>query len=210
MARNEGVGADLALGTKKAAEKFGGLDIAMQVKGLEYPQYEPRGSWGMALSYAVSDRGACHMRSYAANAEVFEASIDPYTAEGKGQLVYDLGEFNAIKFSLCICDFWGTIDYAIMSELLTMVTGKEWTEEDMSRVGRNVINIARAFNQREGFNRTHDTVPKRVVRDALSNGPAAGQVMTQEDFESMLDQYYEVLGWNKDGTMPEELIQSLL
>ena len=210
MARNEGVGADLALGTKKAAEKFGGLDIAMQVKGLEYPQYEPRGSWGMALSYAVSDRGACHMRSYAANAEVFEASIDPYTAEGKGQLVYDLVEFNAIKFSLCICDFWGTIDYAIMSELLTMVTGKEWTEEDMSRVGRNVINIARAFNQREGFNRTHDTVPKRVVRDALSNGPAAGQVMTQEDFESMLDQYYEVLGWNKDGTMPEELIQSLL
>ncbi|MDO4487236.1 MAG: aldehyde ferredoxin oxidoreductase family protein [Bacillota bacterium] len=210
IAKNEGVGADLALGTKKAAEKFGGLDIAMQVKGLEYPQYEPRGSWGMALSYAVSDRGACHMRSYAANAEVFEASIDPYTAEGKGQLVYDLGEFNAIKFSLCICDFWGTIDYAIMAELLTMVTGKEWTEEDMSRVGRNVINIARAFNQREGFNRTHDTVPKRVVRDALSNGPAAGQVMTQEDFESMLDQYYEVLGWNKDGTMPEELIQSLL
>ena len=93
---------------------------------------------------------------------------------------------------------------------MTMVTGKEWTEDDMARVGRNVINIARAFNQREGFNRTHDTVPKRVVRDALSSGPAAGQVMTQEDFESMLDQYYEVLGWNKDGTMPEELIQSLL
>lgn len=210
IAKNEGVGADLALGTKRASEKFGGEDIAMQVKGLEYPQYEPRGSWGMSLSYAVSDRGACHMRAYAPNEEVFAASIPPYTAEGKGQMVYNLGEFNAIKFSLCICDFWGTIDYAIMSELLTRITGVEWTEEDMATIGRRVLNIGRAFNQREGFNRAHDTVPKKIVRDALSNGPAAGQVIPPEAFEDMLDQYYEIMGWNKDGTMPDELVKSLL
>lgn len=210
MATLTGVGAELAGGVKLAAEKYGGMDIAMQVKGLEYPQYEPRGSWGMSLSYAISDRGACHMRSYAPNEEVFAASIPPYTAEGKGQMVYNLQEFNAIKFSLCICDFWGTISYEIMAELLTLVTGREWTVEEMGEVGRRVINIARAFNQREGFNRAHDTVPKRVVRDALKSGPAAGQVIPPEAFEDMLDQYYEVMGWNKDGTMPEELIQSLL
>ena len=210
MGSRTGVGADLADGVKIASEKFGGTDFAMQVKGLEYPQYEPRGSWGMSLSYAISDRGACHMRSYAPNAEVFEASIPPYTPEGKGQMVYDLQEFNAIKFSLCICDFWGTITYEIMAELLTLITGREWTVEEMSEVGRRVINIARAYNQREGFNRTHDTVPKRVVKEALQNGPAAGQVIPPEAFEDMLDQYYEVMGWNNDGTMPEELIQSLL
>ena len=97
-----------------------------------------------------------------------------------------------------------------MAELLTLITGKEWTVEEMSEVGRRVINIARAFNQREGFNRAHDTVPKRVVKDALKSGPAAGQVIPPEAFEDMLDQYYEVMGWNKDGTMPEELIQSIL
>lgn len=210
MATRTGVGAELADGVKKAAEKYGGEDFAMHVKGLEYPQYEPRGSWGMSLSYAISDRGACHMRSYAPNEEVFEASIPPYTPEGKGQLVYDLQEFNAIKFSLCICDFWGTISYEIMAELLTLVTGREWTVEEMGEVGRNVINIARAFNQREGFDRTHDTVPKRVVSEALKSGPAAGQAIPPEAFEDMLDQYYDVMGWNKDGTMPEELIQSLL
>lgn len=210
MGSRTGVGADLADGVKIASEKFGGTDFAMQVKGLEYPQYEPRGSWGMSLSYAISDRGACHMRSYAPNAEVFEASIPPYTPEGKGQMVYDLQEFNAIKFSLCICDFWGSITYEIMAELLTLITGREWTVEEMSEVGRRVINIARAYNQREGFNRTHDTVPKRVVKEALKNGPAAGQVIPPEAFEDMLDQYYEVMGWNNDGTMPEELIQSLL
>ena len=210
MATRTGVGAELADGVKIASEKYGGTDFAMQVKGLEYPQYEPRGSWGMSLAYAVSDRGACHMRAYAPNEEVFAASIPPYTPEGKGQMVYNLGEFNAIKFSLCICDFWGTISYDIMAELLTLVTGREWTAEEMGEVGRRVLNIGRAFNQREGFNRAHDTVPKRVIKDALKSGPAAGQVIPPEAFEDMLDQYYEVMGWNKDGTMPEELIQSIL
>lgn len=210
MATRTGVGAELADGVKIASEKFGGTDFAMQVKGLEYPQYEPRGSWGMSLAYAVSDRGACHMRAYAPNEEVFAASIPPYTPEGKGQMVYNLGEFNAVKFSLCICDFWGTISYDIMAELLTLVTGREWTADEMGEVGRRVLNIGRAFNQREGFNRAHDTVPKRVIKDALKSGPAAGQVIPPEAFEDMLDQYYEVMGWNKDGTMPEELIQSIL
>lgn len=210
MATRTGVGAELADGVKLASEKYGGTDFAMHVKGLEYPQYEPRGSWGMSLSYAISDRGACHMRSYAPNVEVFAAAVPPYISEGKGQMVYDLQEFNAIKFSLCICDFWGTINYDIMAELMTLITGREWTSEEMGEVGRRVINIARAFNQREGFNRAHDTVPKRIVKEALKSGPAAGQVIPQEAFEDMLDQYYEVMGWNKDGTMPEELIQSIL
>ena len=211
IARQEGVGADLCRGTKYCSEKYGGTDFAMQVKGLEYPQYEPRGSWGMSLAYAVSDRGACHMRAYAPNVEVFAAAMPPYTSEGKGQMVYELGEFNAVKFSLCLCDFWGTITYEIMAEMLTMITGEEWTPEEMGEVGRRVLNIGRAFNQREGFNRADDTVPKRVIREALGGeGPAAGQKIPQEAFEDMLDQYYEVMGWNKDGTMPEELIQSIL
>ena len=152
------------------------------------------------------------MRSYAPNEEVFAASIPPYTAEGKGQMVYDLQVNNAIKFSLCICDFWGTLsmNYDLMAELMTLVTGREWTGQEMQDVGRRVINIARAFNQREGFDRRHDTVPKRVVKEVIKNGPAAGQVIPPEAFEDMLDQYYEVMGWNKDGTMPEELIQSIL
>ena len=209
IARREGVGADLAEGVKKASEKFGGTEFAMQVKGLEYPQYEPRGSWGMAMAYAVSDRGACHMRAYAPNEEVLAASIPPYTPEGKGEMVYGLAEFNAVKFSLCICDFWATCSYEIMADLMTEVTGKAWTEEDMGAIGRRVINIARAFNQREGFNRKDDTVPKRIVTEALKSGSAAGQVIPEEAFNDMLDQYYEVLGWSKDGMIPDEILNTL-
>ncbi|MDR0852299.1 MAG: aldehyde ferredoxin oxidoreductase family protein [Clostridiales Family XIII bacterium] len=210
MARREGVGAYLADGVKRASEKFGGDEFALQVKGLEYPQYEPRGSWGMSLSYAVSDRGACHMRAYAPNVEVFEAAAPPYTAEGKGQMVYELAEFNAVKFSSCICDMWATLTYDFLSELLTLVTGRNWTADEMGEVGRRVINIARAFNQREGFTRKEDTIPKRLVREALKSGPAVGQKIPQEAFDDMLDQYYDVMGWDKNGVMPEDLVASLL
>lgn len=209
MAKREGVGADLALGVKALSEKYGGTDFAMHVKGLEYPQYEPRGSWGMSLAYAVSDRGACHMRAYAPNEEVFAASIPPYTAEGKGEMVYNLAVFNAVKFSLCICDFWATISFERMAELMTLVTGKEWTEQDMKDVGIRVINIARAFNQREGFNRKDDTMPKRLANEALKNGAAAGQKIPQEAFEDMLDQYYTVLGWDKNGMIPDNMLCQL-
>lgn len=209
MARKEGVGAELCLGVKKLAKKYGGEDYALEVKGLEYPQYEPRGSWGMSLAYAVSDRGACHMRAYAPNEEVFAASIPPYTAEGKGEMVFRLGQSNAVKFSLCICDFWATLDYEIMAELMTLVTGREWTADDMADVGTRVLNIARAFNQREGFSAKDDTIPRRIVNEALSTGAAAGQKIPMEAFEDMKQQYYAVLGWNADGMLPESLLATL-
>ena len=209
MALGKGAGAELAMGVKKLSEKYGGKDFAMHVKGLEYPQYEPRGSWGMSLAYAVSDRGACHMRAYAPNEEVFAASIPPYTPEGKGQMVFNLAQYNAVKFSLCICDFWGTLDMDIMAELMTLVTGKEWTADDMAEVGTRVINIARAFNQREGFTSRDDTAPRRIFDDALKNGPAAGQKIPEEAFEDMKQQYYSVLGWDSNGLLPDELIASL-
>lgn len=209
MSKGEGVGKELAMGVKKLSEKYGGADFAMHVKGLEYPQYEPRGSWGMSLAYAVSDRGACHMRAYAPNEEVFAASIPPYTPEGKGELVFNLAQFNAVKFSLCICDFWATLSMELMAELMTLVTGKEWTEEDMAEVGTRVINIARAFNQREGFNAKDDTAPKRLFNDPLKSGPAAGQKIPEEAFEDMKQQYYAVMGWDTDGMLPESLLATL-
>lgn len=209
MARREGVGADLADGVKVASEKFGGTDFAMHSKGLEYPQYEPRGSWGMSLAYAVSDRGACHMRAYAPNDEVFDASIPPYTAEGKGEMVRNLGIFNGVKFSLCICDFWGTISFEIMAEMLNLVTGRNWTSEEMEEVGERVLNIGRAFNQREGFNRKNDTMPKRIAKEVIKSGAAAGQKIPQEAFEDMLNQYYDVMGWDNNGMMPQSLLDTL-
>lgn len=209
MARAEGIGAELALGVKKLSEKYGGQDFAMHVKGLEYPQYEPRGSWGMALAYAVSDRGACHMRAYAANEEIFTATAPPYTSEGKGEIVYRMGWWSAVKFSFGICDFWGTITLDMMAEILELVTGEPWTTKQLQEIGVRVLNIARAFNQREGFNGKDDTAPKRIFREVLQSGAGAGQKIPEAAFEDMKQQYYRYMGWNREGMVPEAILAAL-
>ncbi len=208
MASKEGVGTELAMGTKVLADKFGGEDIAMHSKGLEFPMYDPRGSWAMGLAYAVSDRGGCHMRAYPAAEEVYSGSVPPYTAEGKGELVYGMACYNAVKFSLIFCDFWA-LGLDTMAEIMTLVTGKAFTEDDMNTIAARVINLARAFNQREGFNRKDDTVPKRIINEALKTGAAAGQKIPEADFNKMLDEYYGALGWTKDGKVPESMINEL-
>jgi aldehyde:ferredoxin oxidoreductase len=96
-----------------------------------------------------------------------------------------------------------------MAELMSLVTGKEWTVEEIADVGTRVINIARAFNQREGFTAKDDTAPKRIFKEALKNGPAAGQKIPEEAFEDMKQQYYKVLGWDENGLLPDSLIATL-
>lgn len=129
IAVREGIGADLALGAKGLARRYGGEDMAMQVKGLEFPGYEPRGSWSMGLAYATSDRGACHMRAWPVANEAY-GDLDPFTSEGKAQLVVELQHYNAVKFSTILCDFWA-LSLDTLAEILTLVTGKTFSTTDL-------------------------------------------------------------------------------
>ena len=78
----------------------------MQVKGLEFPAYEPRGAFGSGLSYAVSPRGACHRRAWPPAKEIL-GNYPPYTAEGKAEMVRQLYDVNCVLHSLLVCDMPG-------------------------------------------------------------------------------------------------------
>lgn len=207
IARNEGIGKELGLGTRELAKRYGGEEFAMQVKGLEFPGYEPRGSWGMGLAYATSDRGACHMRAWPAAMEAY-GDLDAFTVEGKARLVMDMQHANAVKFSLILCDFWAAGEGA-MAEVVNLITGASYTEEDMTLIGERVVNIARAFNMREGFTGAHDTLPGRIFKDALKTGASAGRIIPKKDFDKMLAEYYQLRGWTTDGLIPEEKMAAL-
>jgi aldehyde:ferredoxin oxidoreductase len=199
IARKEGIGAELGLGTRELSKRYGGEDFAMQVKGLEFPGYEPRGSWGMGLAYATSDRGACHMRAWPAAMEAY-GDLDAFTVEGKAQLVMDMQNTNAVKFSLVLCDFWAAGEET-MAEVLNLITGENYTAEELTQIGERVVNIARAFNMREGFTGAHDTLPGRIFNDALKSGITEGQKIPKGDFDRMLAEYYQLRGWETDGTI---------
>lgn len=207
IAKKQGIGAELALGTRELAKRYGGADFAMQVKGLEFPGYEPRGSWGMGLAYATSDRGACHMRAWPVAQEAY-GDVDPFTVEGKAAMVIELQNYNAVKFSSIICDFWA-LDLEVLGQVLNAVTGETFTVEELNQIGERVVSIGRLFNQREGFTAKDDTLPNRIFRDALKSGATAGKKIPKEDFDRMLAQYYTLRGWSENGTISQEKLEEL-
>ncbi|MBN1770414.1 MAG: 4Fe-4S binding protein [Deltaproteobacteria bacterium] len=88
IAWRRGVGAELADGSLRLAERRGAPELAMQSKGLEFAAYEPRGAVGHGLGYAVSNRGGCHING--GYLVFFEAlgpvNIDPLTPLAKPAL----------------------------------------------------------------------------------------------------------------------------
>lgn len=199
IAYRKGIGRILANGVGRASEEIGNgsEQFALQVKGLELPGYDPRGSIGMALAYATSDRGGCHIRAWPVGYEAF-GDLDPFVPEGKAQLAIDDQNLNSIKWSLIGCDFYA-IGYPTMSRFYLLVTGRNVDEEKLKLIGERIWNLTRAFNFREGFTRKDDTISPRIAKDPLSGGPAQGHTVPIESFEKMLDEYYQLRGWTENG-----------
>ncbi len=212
IGEGESIGALLQLGVKKLSEKYKGSEnFAMHVKGLEMPAYEPRAAQGMGLCYAVSERGACHLRAYTAGAELlgYSGGADPRTYDrAKVQLAIDRQDEKAVVDSSVLCFF--TLFGMKLKELYQMIvpcTGFNYKDvSELKRLGARVITLARLFNTREGFGRRDDTLPKRSLAEPLREGPSAGQVV---HLDQMLNDYYELRGWNSNGEPTEETVRDL-
>jgi len=218
IAKREGFGDVLAEGVKKAAEKIGkGADeFAVHVKGLEVPAHDPRGeSRNFVIQYAVTPRGACHMHPNWAGAYDFipldnglrEFGLpwpppDKYAEVGvKRGIAYRLLALHGeLAESLGICRFplWGSEDSCLtpkrLARLYSSLTGIEVTGKDLLVAAERAWNLKRAFNIREGFDRRHDTLPKRLL-EPVTTGPAKGQAVIK--FDELLDEAYEAFGWDK-------------
>jgi aldehyde:ferredoxin oxidoreductase len=198
-ARRRGIGAELALGSLRLAEKHGRPEMAMQVKGMEIPAYDPRGVQGMALSYATSNRGGCHMRAYLISPEILGQPVflDRFSTAGKAEIVALFQDVSAVVDSAVLCRFLQiAMGVSTFSEMLRVVTGLDFSDDELMKIGRRVYTLERTFNNRAGFTRADDTLPPRFFNEELETGPSRHRVVRLEE---MLDEYYSVRGWDKDG-----------
>jgi aldehyde:ferredoxin oxidoreductase len=203
MAYRRGFGDVLAEGVRAAAEHIGGDSekFAMQVKGLEFPAYDPRGAFGSGLSYAVSPRGACHRRAWPPAQEIL-GDYPPYTAEGKAPMVRDQYDINCILHSLVVCDMPAKFIPLSMEDYtayLEAATGVAPSPSDFEGIAGRIETLIRLFNVREGFGREDDTLPHRTLFEPLPDGPGRGQCVGQANLDRMLDEYYECRGWDRSG-----------
>ncbi len=205
----EGFGKELAEGSKRLAEKYGHPEIAMQVKGMEMPAYDPRGAQGHGLGYATSSRGACHLRAYMIGPEVLgtPALIDRFKSDGKAKIVKLFQDVSAAVDSLSLCRFTSfalTVDeYAA---LLSAATGVDYSPKEFIKVGERVWNTERLFNIKAGFGKKDDTVPSRLLNEPLKEGNSRGRVL---ELDKMLPEYYKVRGWDSDGVPTKEKLSEL-
>ena len=199
IANRQAIGNILADGAKRAAKKIGkGAEkLTVEVKGLEYPAYDPRGTIGMALAYATSDRGACHLRAWPVAADAY-GSQDPWSPEGKAAICVEDQTRTSVKWSFIFCDFY-SVNFPNMAKYYSAVTGVQSSEEHLRKVGRRIWNLTRAFNVREGFTRKDDTMPERMEKEPLPDGKPKGHVVPRADFEKMLSEYYKLWGWDDQG-----------
>lgn len=205
IAYREGVGNDLAEGVKRLSEKKGGKDFALQAKGMEFPGYDPRGAFGMALAYATSDRGACHQRVWTVRAEM-EGGLTPrYSIEGRAAFVKENQDERACCFSLVLCDF-APFDVDTFVALLNAATGFSYTTESYLKAGERIWNLTRLFNVLNGATRSEETMPARILEEPLEKDEAS---IKKESFEKMLDEYYALRGWDTTGVPTPKTVKAL-
>lgn len=219
IAYRNGFGNILAEGVKRAAEIIGkgSENIAVHVKGLEPPGYDPRGLKGVALAYAVSCRGACHLRHMAYRPNLtgqkpFEKeAINRLSYQGQAEMVKELEDFHTIVDCMVLCKFVclptiGPILWDELTKLYTIITGKEIKKEDLIKTAQNINNTIRKFNSREGLNRKHDNLPQRFFNEGLKTGASAGEKIQKQEFKKMLNKYYKLRGLN---TQDKQTIESI-
>ncbi len=215
IGKREGIGDMLADGVKAAAAKIGknSAELAQQIKGLEVTGYDLRCLKTAALGAAVSFRGADHNRSgvYALD---MKGKVDRFKAEkGRGKLVKDNEDLFAVIDSLIVCkNSKGTFykELADMAKLYSATTGLEITPEQLGAAGERINTLAKLINIREGFSRNDDTLPWKVMNQPIADdGPAKGAVVTQDELDLMLDDYYQARGWTVEGVPPKAKLQEL-
>jgi aldehyde:ferredoxin oxidoreductase len=206
-----GKGAEiLSEGVKGASSRLGkGSErYAVHVKGLEIPGYDPRGTFGMGLAYATSDRGGCHQRAWTVKPELNDPEYERFSFEKKAAMVKSVQDERAVFFSLVLCDFAPISEEDCIS-LLNLATGFEHDMQSYLKCGERIWNLVRMFNLREGLDPADDKLPPRMHRDSFSIGPAKGIVIPEEDFKKSLQEYYSLRGWDSRGIPTSEKLREL-
>ena len=212
-----GCGALLGRGVRQAARDLGppAEEFSLHVKGLELPAHDPRAFFSSALSYATSNRGACHLAGLTHGLEDsltmpelgYNKPFDPFTTSGKGEMVARMQDLMGLFDSLKVCKFvLGALRIQDLLQGLQAATGQELDFTEFMQTGERIFNLKRVFNILCGVSRKDDTLPLRVMTRARDGGRAKGQL---PPLGRMLGDYYAVRGWDEFGRPRPETLYRL-
>jgi len=205
-ARREGFGTVLAEGNATLADRAGVPELSATVNRLEVPMHDPRAYLGMAVTYALSPRGACHMQGDMYTLDLGQSNIEEVGLEPgdrhdntfeKGRTAARLQAWRNLYNSLILCQF----ENPGVQPLLTVInaaTGWGLEAEDLMTLGKRIVNIKRLLNIKLGLTKDNDRLPDLLVKP-LREGGAAGYV---PDIPTLLAGAYAEFGWDPESGHP--------
>lgn len=169
IAKRKNIGDILARGIKHAAKEWDMEDIAVHVKGLELPGYDPRVLKGCGLAFATSDRGACHLRATFHNPEL-TGLIDPEVIQGKAKLFVDFEDRLTLFDALILCRFYRDLyPWKRIGQIINAITGLNGDKTYLQKSAAEISNIVRKFNIREGLKPEDDNLPQCLYKKNAQN-----------------------------------------
>jgi len=180
----------------------------MHVKGMELPGYDPRGALGLGLSYGTSNRGACHLRAYMVAPEILRKpkALDRMTLQSKAGYLYVFQNRFTVADCLGICKFaLFAVGEEELADILSALSGVEYTAEGLLRTGERVWNLERLYNVREGFSVKDDMLPERFYTEPADGLPP----VDRDEYAAVLREYYRCRGWDDSGRPLPQTVEAL-
>ena len=222
IAYREGFGSVLAEGSLRASQMVekGSEKYVFHMKGQDLIE-GIRSMKGWALGVVVSARGGAHTRgapttesrklSPEDSQKIFgvETAGDARTYLGKAEVVKYFEHVNALLDSLGVCFFTGNwtspegITPEELARLYSHATGIRTSEKELMKTGERIHNVEKMFNvSHAGFSRGEDYPPRRLMEEPIKSGPLKGEQLKQGDWDKMLDEYYNLHGWDQYTSWP--------
>ena len=228
IAQRKGFGEILAEGPL-AKKVFGetSKNYLLNIKNFPIEMTDERLPKSFALGMATSTRGACHMRSRPSLdilglpeevlRKVYGGPVSSQFSSysGKGRMVWWHELLNAVCDSLGFCRFLTVFSsphapqYQQFSKLIALSSGLVFTPKEMRIIGERIYSLERMMLVKDGISRKDDTLPKRYFEEPIPEGPARGAVILKKEFNEMLDEYYRLHHWDKNGVPKKESLRKL-
>lgn len=206
-------GSEIKMGSRRYSELKGKTEASITVKGQELPAYDPRGAYGMALSYATSTRGGCHLRAYPISHEILRkpVSTDRFSFSGKARIIKLNEDLNAVVDSLTACKFiFFAASLEEFSRAYSGVTGVITTAQDLMKAGERIFYNERIMNSMNGFTAHDDDLPALFFREEGSSGNSIDiKQLDRDAFLNTREKYYRIRGLNANGAPLKEKIKEL-
>ncbi len=236
IGHSRGFGEEMGRGSRWLANKYGGEDFAIQVKGLEMAGYDPRGTFGQGLAYAVANRGACHLSAYLVSYELYFGLLSPRSSLAKPTFVKFMEDVTCIVNSLHICQFamyafllespvvkylpdfmlFASMQY--LPQLAAQVPdvslfAEFWSAITGQKMGWFQIKKAgERIHTLERYMNTREGITRKddtLPKRLLEQGREDDPKALTVPLTKMLDGYYKTRGYDKNGLPTDKLLKKL-